>query len=114
MPSYKPGDTVICYFPYDDGRLKIRPGLVIGSRKGKLFVVSQITTRDRSERLAGEWIPAGSSVCDTMGLDRSSFINMNNLKVLPASFLIKKIGRYEPWDDFEERFAKIIAELTAD
>jgi len=114
MPSYKPGDTVTCYFPYEDGRLKIRPGLVLGSRKGKLFVVSQITTRDRSERLTGEWIPAGSSVYNTMGLDKSSFINMSNIKVLPPSFLIQKIGRYEPWGDFEERFAKIITELTAD
>ncbi|MDA3821376.1 MAG: type II toxin-antitoxin system PemK/MazF family toxin [Bacteroidales bacterium] len=109
MAFYQPGDVVSCYFPFDDKAVaKLRPGLVIGIDSETIYVVSKITSKDRSKNYPGEIIPAGSELQKIMGLDQESFINMGNIKRLPKTMIKDKIGVYELWEDFEEKFKEYI------
>lgn len=103
------GDIVVVLFPYSekDGRAKPRPALIIREDCVEEYYLCQITTTDRSDKLAGKWITVDSPEGKEMGITKNSFVNYEHRTLLKKIFVSKKIGTYPFIDEFKNYLESI-------
>lgn len=98
MGKYEKGDVVLCYFPLkyknnQNYQLKTRPALVLSVYYGgEDFISVQITTKNRTGKSPGKWIPKDSKIGKEMGLLHDSFINAGYSARIERRHIIRKIG----------------------
>lgn len=107
MSFYQPGEVIRAYFPFDGPRGgKPRPVLILEIESDQLYKYAMITGTNRTGECKGEWVSEVSSLGMSMGLDKASFINLDNIKSIPRS-LIEALkspqGIYPEFDDFIDR-----------
>ncbi|MGJ1196270.1 type II toxin-antitoxin system PemK/MazF family toxin [Sphingobacterium spiritivorum] len=92
--AYNIGDVVLVHFPYkeDPQKTKPRPAVIINKNSIPIFVLVQITSTNRSDKLKGKWIPKDSAYGKSMGLLCDSFVNYENIVKLNSMYIIRKIG----------------------
>ena len=98
MSDYEPGDVLIVRFPFqeDPTKFKIRPALLL-SVEGDTYTVCRITKTNRSGSNKGEWIHSDTLVGGELGLNCDSFIDLDTIRHIRASFIIhhkSPIGEY--------------------
>lgn len=98
MDKYEKGDVVLCYFPLkyqnqEKYQLKLRPALVVSVYYGEEdFITVQLTTKNRSGKTLGKWIPKDSDIGRAMGLLKDSFINARYTARVKRAHIVRKIG----------------------
>ena len=107
MSFYQPGEVIRAYFPFDEPTGgKPRPVLILDIESDQLYKCCMITSTDRTGKCKGEWILKDSTLGKALGLDRNSFINLDNIKLIPRSLveaLKSPQGEYPDFDDFLQR-----------
>lgn len=97
MGDFSPGDIIVVNYPYreDPTKFSVRPAMIISKLDDNHYKMSQITTTNRVGELRGEWIDKNSIEFKMMGIQSPSFINLENILIVPKS-LIKygPIGNY--------------------
>ena len=107
MSFYNPGDVVVVNFPYRDNptRFKPRPGLIISIEDENYYRVCQITTTNRHSAQRGDWILASSQLGQALGINKDSFLNIDNILILhKSSILGGPIGEHPDFEDLVDRF----------
>lgn len=94
MAAYEIGDVVLVHFPFreDPQQTKPRPAIIIDKDGVPTFVLVQITSTNRSDKLKGKWVPKDSKAGKSMGLLCDSFVNYENVVRLSSLYIIRKIG----------------------
>ncbi len=107
MSFYQPGEVIRAYFPFDGPKGgKPRPVLILEIESDQFYKCAMITGTNRTGECNGEWVSQVSSLGRSMGLDKSSFINLGNIKSIPRSLieaLKSPMGVYPDFDDFMAR-----------
>jgi len=107
MPNYQPGEVIRAFFPYDGPKGgKPRPVLILSIISDQYYRCAMITGTNLSGKRKGEMISHVSAIGREMGLDKDSFINLENIKDIPLS-LIEALkspqGEYPDFDEFLDR-----------
>lgn len=110
MPfEYKRGHVVNVYFPNDDPgapAIKDRPCVILKRYSDTEFVFISITGTDWTGSKRGFWIEKNTKDFSAMKLIKPSFINLDDLKILPES-LIRNYRGYCPKIDEIENILNI-------
>ena len=107
------GDVVLVLFPFreKDGRAKPRPSVIIREDCIDEYYLCEITTTDRSDKLAGKWILVDSTEGRQMGITQNCFVNYENRVNLIKRVVHKKIGTYPLISELEEYLESIGEEI---
>lgn len=103
MPKFNREDAVLVLFPFADGsNAKKRPAIVVREEYTGEFLVCQITSTNRSDKLKGFWIAKDSEEGESMGVLSDSFVNASNTTILKQFMFDRKIGSFKRIDDLED------------
>jgi hypothetical protein len=86
--EYKRGHVVNVWFPNDDPKnpgLKDRPCVILSRHSDTEFKFACITGTDWSKTNRGFWIEANTKEYSHMRLSKPSFINLDDIKILPET-----------------------------
>jgi len=108
MSDYEPGDVLIVRFPFqeDTTKMKIRPALLL-SVDDDTYTVCRITKTNRSGTNKGEWIHSNTMVGRELGLNCDSFIDLDTIRRIKASYIIhdkSPIGEYREFDKLLSKY----------
>lgn len=105
MSDFEPGDILLVRFPFqeDPTILKTRPALLLSVDNG-IYTVCRITTKDRSGKNRGEFIHSDTMVGKELGLDFDSFIDLDTIRHLKRSLIIRSIGEYREFNELLSKY----------
>lgn len=107
MPNYQPGEVIRAYFPFDGPKGgKPRPVLILAIESERYYRCAKITGTDMTGKCKGEMVSNISALGRAMGLNKPSYINLDNIKDIPLSLidaLKSPQGEYPDFDDFLDR-----------
>lgn len=89
---YKRGDVVLAPVPFKDkAEAKVRPVIILETFTDDCESC-KITGTNRTEQLSGRWVLKDSDDGKAMGLDKDSFISIEDTIIVKMSYIHKKIG----------------------